>query len=175
MHTQVLPRPARRFNPRVVPVLLTLVLLGAFVSASQVQNVKADDGVHLTYTKWFHPAFPDMVGVVGGDVDGTFSGKVLDISTPGDKRFTYLDARYNIIANDRSKSFSAMIVGRQDNQKLTAVLNGLVTSGWLTGHRVRAQYTVFNCARSATGKCFTGTIRVTGDSEDNSSGQTQGS
>jgi hypothetical protein len=165
MYTQDVPQPAQRFNPRVLLVMLSLVLLGAFASASEVRNVKADDGVNLTYTKWFHPAFPDMVGVVGGDIEGTFSGKVLDISTPGDKRFSYLAAHYNVIANDPAKSFSAMIVGRQDNQKLTAVLDGFVTSGWLAGHHVQAKYKVFSCARSANGKCFTGTIRVRGDSE----------
>jgi hypothetical protein len=169
MYTTVLSKPAPKFNKRVLLVMLALVLLGAFASASQVQNAKADEGLRLTYTKWFHPAFPDMVGVVGGDIQGTFSGKVLDINTPGDKHFTYLAAQYNIMAKDTSKSFSAMIVGSQDNQKLTAVLDGLVTAGWLTGDRVHAQYKVFNCAQSANGKCFTGTIRVTEGSEGNSS------
>ena len=74
MDTRALLRRAPKFNTRVVFVILALVLLGAFASASQVQNAKADEGVSLTYTKWFHPAFPDMVGVVGGDVQGTFSG-----------------------------------------------------------------------------------------------------
>lgn len=142
-------------------VLTALILAaGALAAAGQV-NARAGDRVELTYTKWFSPAFPHMVGVVGGDIAGSFTGTVLDISTPGDKRFTYLAARYNVIANDPSKSFSALIVGRQDNQKLTAVLTGYVSAGYLAGDRVLAQYTVFNCARSANGRCFTGTIRLT--------------
>ena len=149
----------------VITVLTALILgAGALAATGQV-NARAGDGVDLTYTKWFSPAFPHMVGVVGGDIEGTFSGTVLDISTPGDKRFTYLTARYNVVATDPSKSFSAMVMGRQDNQKLTAVLTGYVSSGYLAGDRVRAQYTVFSCARSANNRCFTGTIRLTGGAE----------
>ncbi len=155
----------------VITVLTALILgAGALAAAGQV-NARASDGVELTYTKWFSPAFPHMIGVVGGDIEGAFSGTVLDISTPGDKRFTYLAAQYNVIANDPAKSFSAMVVGRQDNQKLTAVLTGYVSSGYLTGDRVRAQYTVFSCARSANGRCFTGTIRLTGGAEADGSDQ----
>jgi hypothetical protein len=155
-----------------VIALLTALILGAGVLAASGQvNAKAGDGVELTYTKWFSPAFPHMVGVVGGDIEGAFSGTVLDISTPGDKRFTYLTAHYNVVANDPSKSFSAMIVGRQDNQKLTAVLSGYVSAGYLAGDRVLAQYRVFSCAQSANGRCFTGTIRLSGGAESDGSDQ----
>ena len=43
--------------------------------------VRAD--LELTYTKWIAPGFPNMVGVVGGDIVGKFGGAILERTVNG--------------------------------------------------------------------------------------------
>jgi hypothetical protein len=62
---------------RFAGLIAVLVLAAGITAASaQTQNRKAraNAAVDLTYTKWFAPGFPNMVGVVGGDIVGQFGG-----------------------------------------------------------------------------------------------------
>jgi len=77
----------------------------------------------------------------------------------------FLEARYEIIANKPSRSFTALIAGSLDRSTGLAVLNGTVTAGWLAGQPVHVEFRVISCTQAADGTCFTGTIRVIGDSE----------
>jgi hypothetical protein len=156
---------------RFLGLIVTLFMAGGIATADQAKDVRAADDVQLTYTKWFSPGFPTMVGVVGGDIVGSFGGAVLERTPVGDGTVK-LRARYEVIGNDPSQSFTALVEGLQDNRThpATAVLNGVVTAGWLAGEPVHAEYTVITCTQAPNHVCFTGTIRVLGESGDKTAG-----
>ena len=125
---------------------------------SRASGGKGSGDVELTYTKWFAPAYPTMQGVVGGDIEGTFGGAVLTRTVL--PTVVLLEARYEIIANNPSHSFTAMIAGSLDRATGMAVLDGTVTAGWLTGKAVHVEFRTIGCTQAPSGTCFTGTIRV---------------
>ena len=63
--------------------------------------------LELTYTKWFAPGYPNMVGVVGGDIVGKFGGAVFERTVNGN--LVHLDAIYIVIAPDPASSFTAHV------------------------------------------------------------------
>jgi hypothetical protein len=122
---------------------------------------EAVSGLSLTYTKWFVPDFPNMVGTVGGDIDGQFGGAVLRAAPDSTGRFVHLSAIYIVVAPDPSQSLTMRVDGVQDKQSGTAVLDGRVIDGYLRGAHVHAEYKVIMyCAQAAGGVCFQGTIKV---------------
>jgi hypothetical protein len=131
--------------------------LGA-ATQSRADGGKGSGDLELTYTKWFAPAFPTMQGIVGGDIEGTFGGAVLSRTVL--PNVVLLTARYEIIANKPSHSFTALIAGSLDRATGMAVLDGTVTAGWLTGKAVHVEFRVISCTQAPDGTCFTGTIRV---------------
>ena len=147
----------------LVITLLTGLMLaaGAIAASGQVKDAKAATVVDLTYTKWFSPSFPTMTGVVGGDIVGTFGGTVLEANPIAGGQIIRLKAIYEVIANDPSQSFTALVEGKQNNRTRSAVLDGVITSGFLTGERVHAKYQVLSsCLGNPGGPCFQGTIDV---------------
>jgi hypothetical protein len=148
-------------------VIALTVITGPSASAASTRGAEAQSrasggkgsgDVQLTYTKWFAPAFPTMQGVVGGDIEGTFGGAVLTRTVL--PTVVLLEARYEIIANKPSHSFTAMIAGSLDRATGLAVLDGTVTAGWLTGKAVHVEFLTISCTQAPNGMCFTGTIRV---------------
>ena len=78
-------KTSRRFAGLIAVLVLAT---GITAASAQTQNRSRHSetvGVELTYTKWFAPGFPNMVGVVGGDIVGQFGGAVLK-ATPGIRR-----------------------------------------------------------------------------------------
>jgi hypothetical protein len=150
--------------------LIAVLMLAAGITAAsaQTQNRRGHGehaGLELTYTKWFAPGFPHMVGVVGGDIDARFGGAVLK-ATPNQTGGVQLTAIYIVVAPDPSRSLTIRVDGVQESG--AAVLNGRVVNGYLTGARVRAEFTVFDCEQS-DGPCFQGTISIRqrgGDDDD---------
>jgi hypothetical protein len=130
----------------------------ALTTVTQTQNSSSAAPVEVTFTKWI-TTYPAMAGVAGGDVVGTFVGEVLS-RTPFDNGVIVdLLARYEVVAG--AHSFIAEIEGKQNNNTATAVLNGVVTEGWLVGARVHVEFEVISsCAGKPAGPCFQGTIRV---------------
>lgn len=162
---------------RVITVLTALMLVGGAMAASgPVKDARAADradGVELTYTVWFSPA---MIGVVGGDIVGTLGGDVATNPIPNSP-LVRLTATYVITAtNDPSRSFTAIVKGYLNTNTNRAVLNGVVTAGWLTGERVHSVFHVVSSCllNTSGGPCFPGTLRVTGDSEAGDSGDQHG-
>jgi hypothetical protein len=156
---------------RFLALILAVAVTGGFAAASQARSGRAHDekpavGVELTYTKWFAPGFPNMVGVVGGDIVGKFGGAVIQRTPDATGRFVQLTAVYIVIAPDPSKSFTAHVEGVQDNQTRTAVLDGRVVDGYLKRAHVHAEFAVISCSQAPSGTCFQGTISVTRSSED---------
>ena len=152
-----------RIYKRVAGLIAVLVLAAGITAASaQTQNRGGHDkaaGIELTYTKWFAPGFPNMVGVVGGDIVGQFGGAVLKATPDATGRFTLLTAVYIVVAPDPSRSLTIHVEGAQDNQSGTAVLDGRVVDGWLAHAHVHAEYRVISCTQSPD-PCFQGTISI---------------
>jgi hypothetical protein len=122
---------------------------------------QTESGLALTYTKWFVPDFPNMVGTIGGDIDGKFGGAVLRATPDSTGRFVRLSAIYIVVAPDPSHSLTMRVDGVQDKQSGTAVLDGRVVDGYLRGAHVHAEYKVIMyCAQAGGGVCFQGTITV---------------
>lgn len=150
-------KTSRRFAGLIAVLVLAT---GITAASAQTENRRGHGeraGLELTYTKWFAPSFPHMVGVVGGDIVGQFGGAVLK-ATP-DGRFIKLTAIYIVIAPDPSRSLTIRVKGAQDTQLGTAVLNGRVVDGPLTGARAHAEFKVIDCEQS-DGPCFQGTISI---------------
>ena len=118
-------------------------------------------GVELTYTKWFAPTFPNMVGDVGGDIVGKFGGAVLERTVAPDGLSAHLTAVYIVISPDPAQTFTAHIEGTSDLQTGNAVLDGRVVDGWLKRAHVHVEFKTINCTQAPNGKCFQGTISVT--------------
>jgi hypothetical protein len=144
--------------------LIAVLVLAAGITAgsAQTENRKGHGkraGLELTYTKWFAPGFPHMVGVVGGDIVGKFGGAVLNDPTPDAAGRTRLTAIYIVRAPDPSRSLTIRVEGAE--QSGTAVLKGRVVDGSLKGARARAEFTVLSsCTQAPNGPCFQGTISI---------------
>ena len=153
---------------RFLALILVVAVTGGLAAASQARSGRAHDaevGVELTYTKWFAPGIPNMIGVVGGDIAGRFGGAVLERSDPT-LRFVHLTSVYIVVADDPAKSFTAHVEGVQDNQSLTGVLDGRIVDGYLKRAHVHVEFAVITCTQAPSGRCFQGTISVTRSSQD---------
>jgi hypothetical protein len=138
--------------------LIAVLMLATGITAASAQTQDRREhgkrgGLELTFTKWFDPGFPHMVGVVGGDIDGQFGGAVLQATSDG-----RLKAIYIVVAPDPSRSLTIRLNGASD-QSGTAVLEGRVVDGRLTGARARVEFKLIDCEQS-DGPCFQGTISI---------------
>ena len=108
-----------------------------------------------TFTKWLVGEGPDMAGTVGGAVgDGTYVGKVLDVS-PGDT--TVIAATYRFVGSEHD--FTALVHVEQTGLK--AVISGVVTDGWGKGSPVSGEYTEIKCDHDGvTTDCWQGTLEL---------------
>jgi len=142
-----------------VTALTALTLAaGAAAATSQVKEAKAAEVINLTYTVWFSP---NMTGVFGGDLTGTFGGAVLSRTPIPGTPIIHLTARYELNASDPSQSFTAIVEGDRNLVTNSAVLNGSVTAGRLTGERAHSEFQVIStCPGKPSGPCFQGTLRV---------------
>jgi hypothetical protein len=145
---------SRRFAGLIAVLVLTA---GITAASAQTQNRGGHGkraGLELTFTKWFAPGFPNMVGDVGGDIDGDFGGAVLRATPDG-----RLSAIYIVVASDLSRSLTIRLDGGPGAEPGTAVLKGRVIDGLLTGARARVEFEVIDCEQS-DGDCFRGTISI---------------
>jgi len=119
--------------------------------------------IEVTFIKWF-TTFPAMTGNTSFG-DGTFAGTILQRTAFDNGVIVQLQALYRVTDPSGIHSFTALIEGTQNNQTLTAVLNGVVTEGPMVGARVHVTFQrISPCALaigpSGPGVCFQGTIRV---------------
>jgi hypothetical protein len=129
------------------------------ITANQTQPLAAGGPlVEVTFTKWITVA-PHMTGFTGGDVVGTYAGEILS-RTPFDNGVVVeLKARYEVIDPNGLHSFKTVIEGK--SIKGTAVLNGVVTEGWMLGARTQVTFdTITPCQFGTSNVCFSGTIRL---------------
>jgi hypothetical protein len=153
-------KTSRRFAGLIAVFLLATGITAASAQTEDRRGHGERAGLELTYTKWFAPGFPNMVGVVGGDIVGPFGGAVLDARPDDTGRFFLLKAIYIVVAPDPSRSLTIRVKGAQDIQARTAVLDGRVVDGPLTGARAHAEFKVISCTQAPNGECFQGTISI---------------
>jgi hypothetical protein len=106
-----------------------------------------------------------MAGVVGGAVgNGVDAGKVLSDDITQEPNFWLAHARYEFYGEKHS--FIADVHVTQNENTHTAVINGVVTQGWLKGAQLTGEYTVMPvCPIATPGNvfgtlCFQGTLHV---------------
>lgn len=158
---------------RLILALVLVAPMAALFAVGPTPLALADEGgvqghtFHVTFTKWI-TAFPNMVGVVGGDVGvGPFAGEILNIVTVG--TITKIEAIYHM--NGSRHSFTAHVFVTQDNVAGMAAITGRVTEGWLEGALLTGQYKVWATCPIATpdnglgNTCFQGTLQVFRGSE----------
>jgi hypothetical protein len=146
-------KTSRRFAALIAVLMLATGITAASAQTQDRSEHGKRGGLELTFTKWFDPGFPHMVGVVGGDIDGQFGGAVLEATSDG-----RLKAIYIVVAPDPSRSLTIRLNGASD-QSGTAVLEGRVVDGRLTGARARVEFELIDCEQS-DGPCFRGTISI---------------
>ena len=118
----------------------------------------------LAFEKWF-TTFPVMTGNTSHG-DGTFSGRVLSRIAYDNGVIVKLQALYSVTdPSGAGHSFTALIEGTQNLETHAAVLNGVITDGWMIGSRVHVTFQIITPCALATGPsvkgtCFRGTIRV---------------
>ena len=171
-------------------LVLSPVLMGAqgsrfpgLPASSTDTHNKQRGPVEVTFTKWITTA-PQMVGVTGGDVPGTFVGEVLQVQVsqrPADEcyappacgRVMRLEALYEVQAGNHS--FAALVRGGTSGDTGAAVLDGVILHGWRTGARVHVEFhtllppspTEPGCAGAPAGApCFQGVISIERPSKD---------
>ena len=100
-----------------------------------------------------------MAGFTGGDVVGSYAGEILS-RTPFDNGVVVqLEARYEVTDPGGLRSFKTIIQGKSANG--TAVLNGVVTEGWMLGAQTHVTFeTITPCEFGTRNVCFRGTIRI---------------
>jgi len=160
----------RRFGV-IFAAALAITVVGSLPGASQARSgpghvARSTGGLELTFKKWLAPGFPNLVGVVGGDIVGQFGGAVMQATPDASGRFLHLTAIYIVVAPDPGLSFTARVEVVQDNKTNTAVLDGRVVDGNLKGAHVHGQYAVISCKEAPSGTCFQGTISVQRSSQD---------
>lgn len=150
---------------KVIPTFVALALVAgvAFsILSLRPGEASADDkrdhrSAENTFTKWI-TAYPNMAGVVGGDVGrGAYAGEILSFQpgVPGSP--TFIEAFYHF--NGRIHSFTAHVYITQLDLK--AVIIGVVTDGWLKGNLVEGEYTQIQCPHdNITTDCFQGTLDI---------------
>jgi hypothetical protein len=131
--------------------------------ASAVTSPAAAPLTEVTFIKWF-TTFPAMTGNTSNGA-GTFAGTILERTAFDNGVIVQLRALYRVTDPSGSHSFAALIEGTQNLETLAAVLNGVVTEGWMVGARVHVTFQritpcEFAIGPSAPGVCFQGTIRV---------------
>lgn len=113
-----------------------------------------DNLVKVTFAEWIND-WPDMEGIVGGDVgNGTFSGKMLDY-VPG-PLITQIEALYHLNGGTRHSTVHVFVT--QYNVKGIAIIEGVVTEGWLVNSQVYGHYDVLSCPDTSLGLCFQGAL-----------------
>jgi len=159
-------RNRKLFASFVVAIMLLLNISSALAGGQR--ETSGDKGrfrgrVEVIFTKWITD-FPNMAGLVSGDVGGgTFAGEILNITPTTNGEI--IEALYHI--NGGAYHFTAHNFVTQNNLKGTAVIDGLVLDGPLRGERVHGEYQVIspcgviNAQNGSSGDvCFQGTLSI---------------
>jgi hypothetical protein len=152
---------------RIVLVIMLVLSFSAVPAqlALAASGSRTNHTFNVTFTKWIS-TWPNMVGIVGGDVlPGTFKGEVLNY-LPGTD-ITKIEAMYHF--NGARHSFTAHVYVNQNNVTGMATITGRVTDGWLEDAAVTGSYKVWgSCPLTPPGSgttCFQGSLQLRPGSE----------
>ncbi len=128
----------------------------------QTSSSGADNSapVRLTFEKSFAgggpaPYLAHFTGTFGGDFSGTlWVGLLVREVIDQQQQIIHLEADYVFTADDGIHSFIAHVEGDSNLHTDKAVLNGVVTAGWLEGAQVHDEFDVLG------GGHFQGTMRI---------------
>ena len=153
-----------------------LLQISPAMAGDDRHNRHSNRPVDITFTKWVvqappppapQPLFALLSGVTGGDVVGKFVGEVLWGQTSLNGHVRGLEAMYEVNAENKERSFTALIRGGQNAAGLGR-LDGVVMAGWRSGAPVQVVFQRYlasdphclDAGAPATANCFVGTIRV---------------
>jgi len=136
-------------------MLVTLSLGAGVASAADGRDHRNAEN---TFTKWI-AGYPNMAGVVGGDVGaGTYSGVIITrtgTGTVADPILITADYHFHGSTHDFSARVDIVEIGTE------ATINGIVTDGWLKDNLVEGAFSVISCGHDGTtSTCFRGTLDV---------------
>jgi hypothetical protein len=149
--------PARIRSRALAVIAATALLslaLGVGVASAGQQASLAEN----TFTKWI-AGYPNMAGVVGGDVGtGTYAGVILSRTGTGTAADPILiTADYHFYGSHHSFTAHVDIV----EIGASATVNGVVADGWLKGNLAEGEFSVIQCTHGTiTGTCFQGTLDI---------------
>lgn len=137
----------------------------ADLSSTDDQPSHGRSSLRIKFEKWF-TTYPLMTGNTSYG-DGTFSGKILSRTVSADGVIVHLRALYTV-TDRKGRWFTAQIEGDEDLSTKLAVLEGVVTDGWMVGTPVHVTFEIITpCALatgpSVVGTCFQGIIRLKKD------------
>jgi hypothetical protein len=166
--------------PRIISALLALAVVGgcaasdatapshpsmrAATGAAMDESSTGSPLVEIAYEKWILAG-----GVMKGNTSngpGTFNGQLLSRVPFENGVIVKLQARYGVTdPSPAGHSFTALVEGTLNNERNSAVLNGVVTDGWRVGAPVHVVFDVLRpctvpSAPAGIAACFKGTIRV---------------
>jgi hypothetical protein len=147
-----------RYRALALTSAIVLLTLSLGVGVAAADGGRASRHAENTFTKWV-AGFPNMSGVVGGDVGtGTYSGTILSlVDTPTSRT---INAVYRFRGADYSFDALVHVVANGRVAGSTAVVTGVVTDGWLAGNVVSGGYTQISCTQAASGFCFQGWLDI---------------
>ena len=157
---------------RIAFSLLALVVVSGCSQRDATSPLTADTQaasseaapLEIAFEKWF-TTYPTMTGNTSYGA-GTYAGTILKRTAFDNGVIVQLEARYIVTdPSGEGHSFTAVIAGVENLVTRRAVLNGVVTEGWMVGARVHVTFEIITpCALaigpSAKNVCFQGTIRV---------------
>jgi hypothetical protein len=157
------PTTVKGIRTRALAVFaaVALLTLSLGVGVASADGRRDHGSAEATFTKWITGVpnvagdVADMAGVVGGDVGGgSYAGEVLKWSFG---TTTVIEALYHF--NGSRHAFAALvhIVQTGSTAGSKAVINGVVTDGWLQGNQVDGSYTQITCPE---GTCYQGTLDI---------------
>ena len=120
--------------------------------------------IEVAFEKWF-TTYPAMTGNTSNGA-GTFAGRILSRTAFDNGVIVKLEALYMVTdPSGEGHSFTAHIQGTSNVETQAAVLNGVITEGWMSGARVHVTFQVITPCELATGPsvrgvCYRGTIRI---------------
>jgi hypothetical protein len=135
-------------------VALLALTLGVGVASAGQDARNAEN----TFTKWI-AGYPNMAGVVGGDVGpGTYAGVILSrtgTGTVADPILITADYHFNGSRHTFSARVDIVEIGT------AATITGIVTDGWLQGNLAEGEFSVIRCTHdNTTTTCFQGTLDI---------------
>jgi hypothetical protein len=144
------------------PIYATLAAAALAVSLLAPTSARADDSapVHLTFEKTLAGPGPapylfHFTGSFSGDFSGQlWVGQLVREFVDEQHQIVHVVADYVFTADDGIHSFTARVEGHANFHTSEAVLNGVVTAGWLEGAQVQDEFDILG------GGHFQGTFRI---------------